>query len=118
MLLHAGYPFMREAGYLTAVYPQVYVDFGLAIPDASIAGMRSVLRQLLETAPTTKVLFSSDAHESPELFYLCAKWGLETLAYVLSAAVRDGDLRRDEADSSARRILHDNACNLYHRISG
>jgi predicted TIM-barrel fold metal-dependent hydrolase len=32
VLLHASYPFTREAGYLAAVYPNAYVDFGLAIP--------------------------------------------------------------------------------------
>jgi glutamine synthetase len=101
------------AGYLAAVYPQVHVDFGLTVPFVSIAGMRSVLQQLLELAPTTKLLFSSDAHQSPELFYLGAKWGRETLADVLKSAVRDGDLSADEADVAAVRILHDNARDLY-----
>lgn len=64
VLLHAGYPFMREAGYLAAVYSQVYVDVGLTVPMVSIAGMQSVLRQLLELAPTTKLLFSSDARNA------------------------------------------------------
>lgn len=113
VLLHAGYPFVREAGYLAAVYPQVYVDFGLTVPSVSIAGMRSVLHRLLELAPTTKVLFSSDAHQSPELFYLGAKWARETLSDVLSTAVRDGDLGAGEAHTAARRILHDNARELY-----
>jgi uncharacterized protein len=115
VLLHAGYPFVREAGYLAAVYPQVYVDFGLTVPFVSIAGMQSVLRQLLELAPTTKLLFSSDAHQSPELFYLGAKWGREILAQVLREAVRDGDLVAGEADVAAWRILHDNALECYGR---
>lgn len=28
VLLHSSYPYTREAGYLTAVYPNVYLDFG------------------------------------------------------------------------------------------
>lgn len=28
VLLHASYPFTREAGYLASVYPNVYIDFG------------------------------------------------------------------------------------------
>ena len=28
MLLHSSYPYTREAGYLTSVYPNVYLDFG------------------------------------------------------------------------------------------
>lgn len=117
VLLHAGYPFVREAGYLAAMYPQVYVDFGLTIPFVSIAGMRSVLRQLLELTPVTKLLFSSDAHLTPELFYLGAKWGREVLARVLEAAVRDGDLNAGEADVAARRILYDNARELYPNVA-
>lgn len=113
VLLHAGYPFVREAGYLAAMYPQVYVDFGLTLPYASIAGMRAVLRRLLELAPVTKLLFSSDAHLTPELFYLGAKWGREVLAHVLETAVGEGDLDAGEADFAARRILHDTARELY-----
>ena len=113
VLLHAGYPFVREAGYLAATYAQVYVDFGLALPYLSVAGMRSVLRQLLELTPLTKLLFSTDAHLTPELFYLGAKWGREVLAHVLDGAVGDGDLHAGEADFAARRILHDNARELY-----
>jgi predicted TIM-barrel fold metal-dependent hydrolase len=113
VLLHAGYPFVREAGYLAAVYPQVYVDVGLTIPFVSIAGMQAVLRHLLELAPATKLLFSTDAHLTPELFYLGARWGRETLARVLEGAVHDGDLTASEADSTAERILHTNALRLY-----
>ena len=34
VLLHASYPYTREAGYLASVYPHVYVDLGLAVPGA------------------------------------------------------------------------------------
>ncbi|MCX6024403.1 MAG: amidohydrolase family protein, partial [Chloroflexi bacterium] len=62
VLLHAGYPYTREAGYLAAVYPNVFVDLGLSIPSLSVAGMTSMVRAALELAPTSKLLFSSDAH--------------------------------------------------------
>ena len=113
VLLHAGYPFVREAGYLAAMYSQVYVDFGLAVPFLSIAGMKSVLQQLLELTPTTKLLYSSDAHMVPELFYLGAKWGREALAQVLEEAISDGDLTAAEAETAAERILLENAQELY-----
>ena len=28
VLLHSSYPYTREAGYLTAAYPNVFLDFG------------------------------------------------------------------------------------------
>jgi predicted TIM-barrel fold metal-dependent hydrolase len=113
VLLHAGYPFVREAGYLASVYPKVHVDFGLAVPFLSIGGMKRVVRELLELAPVTKIMYSSDAHIIPELFYLGAKWGRAVLADVLEEAVRDSDLSAAEADRVAEAILGGNARRLY-----
>ncbi|ONM06124.1 glutamate-ammonia ligase [Zea mays] len=54
VLLHASYPFSKEASYLASVYSQVYLDFGLAIPKLSVHGMTSSLKELLELAPIKK----------------------------------------------------------------
>ena len=113
VLLHAGYPFVREAAYLAAMYSRVYVDIGLTVPFLSVAGMNSVLRQLLEIVPTSKLMFSSDAHMLPELFYLGAKWGREVLADVLEETVLSGDLTYTEAEMTAERVLLENAKELY-----
>ncbi|WP_203419056.1 amidohydrolase family protein [Lyngbya aestuarii] len=113
VLLHASYPYTREAGYLASVYPQVYLDFGLAVPFLSVMGMRSTLRQLLELSPTTKLMYSSDAHNIPELYYLGAKWGREILKQVLEESIKDGDLTVSEAEDIARRMLSENARGLY-----
>jgi uncharacterized protein len=113
VLLHASYPFVREAGYLAALYPQVYLDFGLAVPSLSVAGMRQVIAQLLELTPTDKLMYASDAHFIPELFYLSAKWGRSVLAELLENAVSDGDFTYQEAEETARAILCENARKLY-----
>lgn len=113
VLLHASYPYMQEAGYLAAVYPQVYLDFGLAIPSLSVSGMRAAIGQLLELTPTTKLMYSSDAHSIPELYYLGAKWGRQLLKEVLEQAIQDGDLTGDEALAIATAILRENALSLY-----
>ncbi|KAF8396508.1 hypothetical protein HHK36_018131 [Tetracentron sinense] len=55
VLLHASYPFSKEASYLASVYPQVYLDFGLAVPKLSVHGMISSIKELLELAPIKKV---------------------------------------------------------------
>lgn len=60
VLLHSSYPYTREAGYLTATYPNVYLDFGEIFPCLSAEGQRSVVRQILELAPTNKILWSSE----------------------------------------------------------
>jgi predicted TIM-barrel fold metal-dependent hydrolase len=104
---------MREAGYLASMYPQVYLDFGLAVPFLSVSGMRNTIRQLLELIPTTKLMYSSDAHSIPELYYLGAKWGRQLLGEVLDAAIKDTDITVKEAEEIAVGILRENALNLY-----
>jgi hypothetical protein len=112
VLLHC-YPFVREAGYLAAVYPGAYLDVGLTIPHASVDGMRTAVREAVHLAPVTKVLFSTDAQRTPELFWLAARWGRRIIGDVLDGTVRDGDLDADEAAWAAERILHGNAAALY-----
>ncbi|MGJ3246207.1 MAG: amidohydrolase family protein [Elainellaceae cyanobacterium] len=113
VLLHAAYPFTREAAYLASVYPNVYVDFGLAIPFLSVVGMRQAISMLLELSPTSKIMYSSDAHMIPDLFYLGAKWGRTALGQVLDQAIGDRDLTAQEADDVAIAILQQNARHLY-----
>lgn len=113
VLLHASYPYGREAGYLAAMYPQVFLDYGLAVPCLSVQGMRRAVAMLFELAPTSKVLYSSDAHVVPELYPVCGKWGRRVLADVLEGAVSDGDLSAAEADAAAEAVLRGNAHALY-----
>jgi uncharacterized protein len=113
VLLHAAYPFAREAGYLAATYSHVYLDFGLAIPLLSATGMEQVLDQLFELGPVSKVMYSSDAHHIPELYYLAASRGRWALGRVLERAVREGDLLAGEADWAAHGLLRGNAARVY-----
>jgi uncharacterized protein len=104
VLLHC-YPFVREAGWLAHVYGHVWFDLSLTIPHVSRPA--EMLRQALELAPVSKLLYASDAARTPELYYLAAKWWREALAEVLPRLVGD------EADWAARRILRENALDLY-----
>lgn len=60
VLLHASYPFTREAGYLASVYKNAYLDFGEVFPFVSKEGQRNIVRQVLELCPTNKILWSSE----------------------------------------------------------
>jgi len=112
VLLHASYPYVRELGYLAAIYPNVWADVGLAIPHLA-AEIPSVLRQLLGVTPTSKVVYSSDASQIPELFWLAARWGRRGLATVLDELITLGALDGDEALAVARRVLGENAAAIY-----
>ena len=103
VLLHAGYPYVREAAYLASVYPNVYVDISQATPLLAGPALTRVLEELLGLAPVTKLLYGSDAWGIPEWFWLAARTARRALAEALAW------LPADEARWAARRILHDNA---------
>jgi uncharacterized protein len=105
VLLHC-YPFVREAGWLAHVYGNVWFDVSLTIPHVSRSD--EMVRQALELAPVSKLLYASDAARTPELYYLAAKWWREALAVVLAEA-----LPAAEAETAGRQILRDNAVALY-----
>ncbi|MFK7603808.1 amidohydrolase family protein [Deinococcus sp. SM5_A1] len=112
VMLHC-YPFTREAGYLASVYPGAYLDLSLSIPFLSQHGMTTHVHEALHLSPLSKVLFSTDASRTPELFYLGARWGRRVLGEVLEDTVRVGDLTRAEAEDAAVMILRGNALALY-----
>lgn len=68
VLLHC-WPYQRKAAYLAHAFPHVFVDLGLAVP---FVGARSgaVLGEILELAPFSAVLYSSDGTGVPELHHL------------------------------------------------
>ncbi|KAF9680218.1 hypothetical protein SADUNF_Sadunf06G0098400 [Salix dunnii] len=113
VLLHASYPFSKEASYLASVYPQVYLDFGLAVPKLSVQGMISSVKELLELAPIKKVMFSTDGYAFPETYFLGAKKARECLFSVLRDACIDGDLTLAEAVEAAKDIFALNATMFY-----
>jgi predicted TIM-barrel fold metal-dependent hydrolase len=105
VLLHC-YPFVREAGWLAHVYGNVFFDLSLTIPHVSRPA--EALREALELAPVSKLLYASDAARTPELYYLAATWWRAALAEVL-----EGALPVDEAEEAARLVLRENARRLY-----
>ena len=105
VLLHC-YPFVREAGWLAHVYGNVWFDLSLTIPHVARAAEH--VREALELAPVSKLLYASDAARTPELYFLAAKWWREALAEVLDEA-----LPPNEAEAAGRAILRDNALALY-----
>jgi hypothetical protein len=105
VLLHC-YPFVREAGWLAHVYGNVWFDLSLTIPHVSRPA--EVLREALELAPASKLLYASDAARTPELYLLAATWWREALAEVLMET-----LPTAAAEMAGRMILRDNALGLY-----
>jgi uncharacterized protein len=105
VLLHC-YPFVRQAGWLAHVYGNVWFDLSLTIPHVSRPA--EALREALELAPVSKLLYASDAARTPELYLLAATWWRDALAEVLGETLTPA-----EAEEAGRMILRENALTLY-----
>ncbi len=112
VLVHGGYPYCAEAGYMTSSYPNVALDLSLMIPWASIGAARCI-EETLEFAPTAKVMYGSDGIRTPELYWIGAHIARGALARVLGRLMDDEILDREEAREVAQDILHRNAERIY-----
>ena len=117
VLLHGGWPYIREAGALLQK-PNFYLDMSqqaLIFPARTLAGW---LREWLETYPD-KVLFGTDGYPfSPALGWEEATWLAArnerlALGLALTGMQRDGEVTPARAAELARMVLRGNAAALY-----
>jgi uncharacterized protein len=112
VMLHC-YPFVQEAGYLASVYPGAFMDLGLTIPYMSTHAMLTSTLEAFHLAPITKILFSTDASRTPELYWLAVRQGRRIVGRALEQLKNDDDLTFFEAEWAAERILNGNAKDVY-----
>ncbi|MEW9550925.1 amidohydrolase family protein [Nonomuraea sp. NPDC050783] len=112
VILLGCYPFHRQAAYLAALHPHVYVDVGLALPHTAAAAAR-VMEELLELAPFHKQLFSSGSRGLAESCLLGALYYRRALGTALAARVRDGEWSAADAARVAHMIGSGNARRVY-----
>ncbi len=117
VLLHGGWPFVREANALLQK-PNVYLDLSqqsLTFPPRTMA---TWLRELLETFPD-KVLFGtdgyalSDAEGWEESTWIAARNARQALALALTGMTQDGEITRPRALAIADEVLRGTATQLY-----
>jgi hypothetical protein len=113
VILHSAYPFTREAGYLATVYKNVYLDIGEVFPMLSRDGEFKVVRQSLELAPFSKLLWSTDGHLFPETYWLANKQFREVLEEVVVEYVRERDISEEAAIRLVTAVMFNNANYLY-----
>ncbi len=121
VLLHGGWPYVREIGSLLQK-PNVYLDFSgqdLIITPRTEARW---LREWLEFQPE-KVLFGTDGYPFseemgwPESTWIASRDAREALGIALTGMLRDGEISRVRANDIARLVLRGNAEALYHFTS-
>jgi len=112
VLLHMAYPYVREAAFMTAAWPQVYLDLSLALPFLG-AGAVAPLTEIVSLAPASKLLYGSDVSALPELFALSAGWARRALGETLDHLVARDERDAETARGVAAMILANNARTLY-----
>lgn len=105
--IHAGYPLVSEAAWLSHLYTNCYFELSLMTPFIH-QGLLHRYLEVMEAVPLSKVLFGSDAYNVPELYWLAGRWGKRFLGQALAVYVSEGLLSEDEALEGARMILFKN----------
>ena len=117
VMLHGGWPYVREANSLLQK-PNVYLDLSqqsLSFPPRTLA---TWLRELLETFPE-KVLFGTDGYALSEpdgweeSTWIAARNARQALALALTGMIEDGEISRPRAFAIADEVMHKNAETLY-----
>lgn len=110
-LLHGGYPFSSQVASLVQTYGNVYLDFSW-MPYLHHFYLRQKLTEWMEILPANKLLYGSDAG-APEFHVAAAHHARMALNEVLHDGHRRGVWNHGQLDWLARRVLWDNAADLY-----
>ena len=112
VLVHGGYPYIEEAGFLVNSYPNVFLDLSETIPYISI-GIKEKLLNLFEMTPTTKIMYGSDGFKIPELHWFSSIRTKKALMAALNELVESRELDEERAYEIAKQFLSDNAKRIY-----
>jgi predicted TIM-barrel fold metal-dependent hydrolase len=115
VLVHSGYPWVREAAYIASVLPNVYLELSELIP-WGWGQVEWALEMLVGTVPATKLLYGSDEAGEPEAFWASALLARAALQRVLGSFVDRDYVSPDEAERLGRLVLGD-ACRALHGLS-
>lgn len=112
ILLHGGYPFVAEAGWMAHFFQNVYLDGSIILSTNAIAAVRRV-EEALEWVPYSKFLYSSDGGGLPEKYWVTAKVAKRTMSTVLVKMIEAGIVGEKEAREIAEGFFHKNSERLY-----
>jgi hypothetical protein len=116
VLVHSGYPWVREAAYIASVLPNVYLELSELIP-WGWGQVEWAMEMLVGTVPAAKLLYGSDEAGEPEAFWASALLARSALERVLDGFVERDYVSVDEAERLGRLVLAD-ACRMLHGIGG
>lgn len=113
VLLHESYPYTQFGAYLAAIYPHVYFDLSYTIPFVDRLDMLAFTRQALSVAPASKLMYSSDGTNMPEMHWSAAMHGRSVIAQVLSEMIDADEIDEQQGYHLGQLILRDTAYSVY-----
>jgi len=113
VLVHAGFPNSQNAAFMTSALPNVFLDFSLTIPFMNPTSHERLM-EILEIAPSSKIMYASDGFNLPELLWFGAKAGKRALEKCFARFLQEGVFDENEIMQKSRSILFENANGLYH----
>jgi predicted TIM-barrel fold metal-dependent hydrolase len=117
VLLHGGWPFVREIGALLQK-PNVYADISSQSLTMTPRTQAQWLREWLEIVPE-KVLFGTDGYPYsdelgwPEATWIASRNARQALGIALTGMLDDSEISRSRAGELARMVMRGNAQALY-----
>jgi hypothetical protein len=112
ILVHGGYPYSFEAGYLAAMYPGVYLDISEMVPFVPLGSSQGI-RNMIDMCPLNKIMYGSDGFALPDLHWLGARVAKQEIAAILAELIALGLQDQDLALATAGNIFFDTARKVY-----
>lgn len=112
VLIHSGYPWVREAAYVASVLPNAYLEISELVP-WGWGQVEWALEMLVGTVPAAKILYGSDEAGEPEAFWVSALLARSALERVLGRFVERDYVSVAEAGRLGRLVLADGCRNLH-----
>lgn len=111
VLIHGGYPYTSSLAAISQAHGNVFVDFSW-MPYLQHHTLGRLLQEWLEMLPANKVMFGTDTGQ-PEFHVAATSRSRRALDGALDDGVRDGLWTLSQAEHLARRVLHQNLCDVY-----
>jgi uncharacterized protein len=115
VLVHSGYPWVREAAYIASVLPNVYLELSELIP-WGFGQVEWALEMLVGTVPAAKLLYGSDEAGEPEAFWISALLARRALERVLDGFVEREYVTVGHAERLGAMVLGE-SCRALHGLS-
>lgn len=111
-LVHGGYPWMEEAGFMASILPNLYLDISLQNPFAG-HGVKRIISHVFEFAPFDKVMYGSDAFTVPEMNWLGVQLFKECFEQVLDSWIDSDYMDVETAQLIGEMVLYRNFETVY-----